>query len=135
MSKRVIIVLVIVGAFGALMFSSMVRSCSPHVGFENARSGERVQVFGTIIPEKIDFDSSSLVLSFTIKNEEGEELPVVYSGVVPSNFEYAQQATCAGEWKGDHFQADQLLLKCPSKYEGEVEDESQLEFYNEDKSI
>jgi len=135
MPKRVIIVLVIVAAFGTLMFSSMIRSCSPHVGFENARSGDRVQVFGTIVPEKIDFDSSSLQLSFTLRNEEGEELPVVYSGVMPSNFEHAQQATCAGTWHGDSFQADQLLVKCPSKYEGEVEDESKLDFYNEDNSI
>jgi cytochrome c-type biogenesis protein CcmE len=133
--KRVIIVLVIVVAFGGLMFSSMVRSCSPHVGFEKAKSGDRVQVYGSIMSDKIVFDSTDLSLSFTLENDAGEILPVVYKGVVPSNFEYAQEATCAGVWEGDRFECDQLLLKCPSKYEGEIEDGSQIEFYNEDKDI
>lgn len=132
MPKRVIIVLIIVVAFGGFMFSSLIRSCSPHVGFDRARSGQRVQVFGTIIPEEIVFDSTNLTLSFVIKDESGDVLPVIYKGVVPSNFEYAQQATCGGVWKNGEFNADQLLLKCPSKYEGEVKDKQQYEFYNED---
>lgn len=135
MPKRVVIVLVIVVVFGVFMFSSMIRSCSPHVGFDKAKSGQRVQVYGAIITGDVRFDSSTLVLSFTLEDESGNVLPVRYSGVVPSNFEYAREATCAGQWEGNWFQADQLLLKCPSKYEGEVEDESIYEFYNEDQDI
>jgi len=132
MPKRVVIVLIVVVAFGGFMFSSLIRSCSPHVGFDRARSGERVQVFGTIVPEDIVFDSTHLTLSFALKDEKGNILPVIYKGVVPSNFEHAQQATCAGVWKDGAFDADQLLLKCPSKYEGKVGDEKQYQFYNED---
>jgi cytochrome c-type biogenesis protein CcmE len=133
--KRVIIVLIIVVAFGAFMFSSLVRSCSPHVSFDKAKSGSNVQIFGKIDTGEVVFDSADLSLSFTLMNEEGESMPVVYHGVVPSNFEYAEEATCVGSWQDGKFQADKLLLKCPSKYEGEVEEGEQYEFYNEDQSI
>jgi cytochrome c-type biogenesis protein CcmE len=135
MPKRVVIVLVIVVVFGVFMFSSLIRSCSPHVGFEKAKSGERVQVYGSIVTDDIKFDSSTLILSFTLEDETGNVLPIRYAGVVPSNFEYAREATCAGQWEGDWFRADRLLLKCPSKYEGEVEDDSIYQFYNGDQGI
>ncbi|MBD3216825.1 MAG: cytochrome c maturation protein CcmE [candidate division Zixibacteria bacterium] len=134
MPKRVIIVLIIVVAFGGFMFSSLMRSCSPHVSFEKAKTGSHVQVFGKIKAEDVVFDSDDLSLSFILRNEEGETMPVVYSGVVPSNFEYAEEATCIGSWQDGKFKADKLLLKCPSKYEGEVEDDQQYEFYNEDNT-
>lgn len=130
MPKRTIVVIVIVVAFGIFMSSSLFRSCSPHVGFESAKSGQRVQVFGEIVQDDIVFDSAELSLSFSLKNDQGEILPVVYKGVVPSNFEYADQATCAGVYEDDKFQAEQLFLKCPSKYEGELEDDTQIEFYD-----
>jgi len=131
MSTRVIIVLVIVVAFGLFMFSSLLRSCSPHVGFERARSGERVQVYGAIVTADISFDSSALTLSFSLRNEQGEMLPVVYTGVVPANFEYAREATCSGVWRDGRFLSDRMLLKCPSKYEGQVEEDSAYQFYDE----
>ena len=55
--------------------------------------------------------------------------------VVPVFASVAREATCAGQWEGDWFRADQLLLKCPSKYEGEVEDDSIYEYYDEDQGI
>jgi cytochrome c-type biogenesis protein CcmE len=133
--KRVIIVLIIVVAFGAFMFSSLVRSCSPHVSFDKAKSGNNVQIFGKIDTGEVVFDSADLSLSFILLNESGESMPVIYHGVVPSNFEYAEEATCIGSWQNGKFKADKLLLKCPSKYEGEVEEGEQYEFYNEDQSI
>ena len=135
MPKRTIVVLLIVVIFGGFMSTSLIRSCSPHVGFENAKTGERVQVFGEIVGEDIAFDSASLTLSFTLRDENGEILPVVYKGVVPSNFDYAEQATCMGLYQDGKFHADQLLLKCPSKYEGDVEDDSLFEFYNDKEGV
>ncbi len=117
------------------MFSSLVRSCSPHVSFDKAKSGNNVQIFGKIDTGEVVFDSADLSLSFTLLNESGESMPVIYHGVVPSNFEYAEEATCIGSWQNGKFKADKLLLKCPSKYEGEVEEGEQYEFYNEDQSI
>lgn len=133
MQPRVIIVIVVVVVFGGLMFSSLIRSCSPHVEFDKAKSGEHVQIFGEIIKDQAEFDSSALILKFNLKNEQGEILPVVYKGVVPSNFQYAEEATCSGVWQDGKFECDQLLLKCPSKYEGEVKDDSEYEFYIEDE--
>ncbi|MBD3380588.1 MAG: hypothetical protein GF404_00185 [candidate division Zixibacteria bacterium] len=133
MQPRVIAVIVIVVVFGGLMFSSLVRSCSPHVEFTEAKSGDRVQVYGQIVRDRAEFDSTALTLRFNLKNENGEILPVVYKGVVPSNFEYAEEATCSGVWEGSHFQCDQLLLKCPSKYEGDVDTSANYEFYIEDE--
>jgi len=132
--QRVLIVIIIIVVFGVFMFSSLIRSCSPHVGFEKAHSGERVQVYGAIVQEDISFDSSHLILKFNLSDDEGELLPVEYKGVVPSNFEYAAEATVSGQWENTVFKADKLLLKCPSKYEGQVEGDSIYEFYYEDKN-
>lgn len=135
MPKRIIVVLIIVIAFGVFMFSSLMRSCSPHVDFDRAKTGEYVQVYGFIQTDNIRFDSSSLILSFSLEDESGATMPVEYGGVVPANFEYAQEATCAGHWQDGKFVADRLLLKCPSKYEGQVGDDTLYQFYDEDKDI
>ncbi|HKY61724.1 MAG TPA: cytochrome c maturation protein CcmE, partial [Gemmatimonadota bacterium] len=52
-------------------------------------------------------------------DDHGETLPVVYHGVKPANFEQATSVVAIGTYKGDQFVADQLLVKCPSKYQAE----------------
>jgi cytochrome c-type biogenesis protein CcmE len=48
-------------------------------------------------------------------------MPVQYHGVIPGNFDQATMVVAIGRYKGDHFEAEQLLVKCPSKYQTELE--------------
>jgi cytochrome c-type biogenesis protein CcmE len=124
-AKYVIGVAVIVGAaiFGATAFQG---SMTPYVDFAEAKeSGERCQIMGDIIQEKTNYETSSQLLLFTIVDEHGAPIEVSYKGIMPGNFEQATSVVAKGHYDGQRFAADELLVKCPSKYQGgEVEDVS-----------
>jgi cytochrome c-type biogenesis protein CcmE len=51
--------------------------------------------------------------------EEGlKQIKVSYQGVKPGNFDQATEIVAIGEYQQGVFEADQLLVKCPSKYQG-----------------
>ncbi len=50
--------------------------------------------------------------------DNGDRLPVTFSASRPANFEQAIQVTAVGKYDGQVFQADNLLVKCPTKYQG-----------------
>ena len=63
-----------------------------------------------------------------IIDERGSSLPVQYGGTKPGNFDQADQVVVIGRYQEGVFLADQLLVKCPSKYQGSAAgDSSQLE--------
>ena len=49
-------------------------------------------------------------------------MTVLYEGVKPGNFEEATQIVAIGSYSDGAFHANQLLVKCPSKYQG-IEDD------------
>jgi cytochrome c-type biogenesis protein CcmE len=85
--------------------------------------GERVRVNGTVADGSENWNPQEVTLRFTITDESGAELPVVFYGPRPDNFQRAASAIVEGELLADgSFQADTLLLKCPSRYEEEPEE-------------
>ena len=124
-AKYVIGVAVIVGAaiFGATAFQG---SMTPYVDFAEAKqSGDRCQIMGNIVQEMTNYETSSQMLLFTIVDEHGDPIEVSYKGIMPGNFEQATSVVAKGRYDGQRFAADELLVKCPSKYQGgEVEDVS-----------
>ena len=50
--------------------------------------------------------------------------PSTTSGVIPGNFDQAVSIVAIGRYQDDHFEAEQLLVKCPSKYQAEAEREA-----------
>jgi len=48
-------------------------------------------------------------------------MPVVYHGVIPGNFDQATMVVAIGRYQEGRFLAEQLLVKCPSKYQAEAE--------------
>jgi cytochrome c-type biogenesis protein CcmE len=44
---------------------------------------------------------------------------VIYNGVKPANLEEAEEIVVIGRYTQGQFEADQLLVKCPSKYQAE----------------
>lgn len=116
-AKYIIGVLVVAGAIvlGALSFQGTV---TPYVEFNEARaSGRRCQVMGSIDHSSTTYNTTTQELLFTITNESGEPLEVSYAGIMPGNFEQATQVVAKGVFSGHRFTADELLVKCPSKYQ------------------
>lgn len=80
--------------------------------------GQKIRVSGAVVQESEDWDASELMLKFLMTDETGEEVLVSFHGSRPSNFSRATEAIVEGELMPDGtFRADNLLLKCPSRYD------------------
>lgn len=103
-------------AFGVGTFRD---NLTPYVSFEKARrSSDAVQVAGSLVPGSDRYDESSSRLIFAIADERGDTLEVAYKGLKPGNFNEATQIVAIGRYRGDRLEAEKLLVKCPSKYQG-----------------
>ena len=108
-------------AFLALGLTTFSRSMTPYVGFDEARkAGRTVQVMGGLEKASTRYDSVSKTLHFTLVDPATKAvLPVAYKDVKPANFEDAVSIVAIGKWDGNALHAEKLLVKCPSKYQGQ----------------
>lgn len=111
----------------------------------NSVAGRELRISGAVIGDSIKYDSQTLTLSFTVADVPGDNkeieaqgglaavlhaavidqnrprLEVVYSGVKPDLLRNEAQAIMTGRMGEDgKFHAEELLLKCPTKYEEAV---------------
>jgi cytochrome c-type biogenesis protein CcmE len=108
-------------AFLALGLTTFTKSMTPYVSFDEARSSMRtVQVMGALEKGTSRYDIDTKTLHFTLVDEKTRvALPVAYRDVKPANFEEAVSIVAIGRFQNGAFQAEKLLVKCPSKYQGE----------------
>jgi cytochrome c-type biogenesis protein CcmE len=86
-------------------------------------SGKRVQVKGVWVKDKgSDYDGEQNKFEFHMTDEQENVIKVVYAGSRPNNFEIAESIVVKGRVEGETFHADEILTKCPSKYEGSAEE-------------
>lgn len=108
-------------------------------------SGRNLRISGAVLGDTIEYDAQSLTLTFTIAHIPGDnneieslgglatvlhsavidpgraKLVVVYNGPMPDLLRNEAQAIITGRLGEDGiFYADELLLKCPTKYEEAV---------------
>ncbi len=101
-------------AFGSRAF---VTNLTPYVPFAQARQAKgSVQTIGKLDKQSIRYDRGTL--EFTLLDDRGDRMPVVFRGPRAANFEQAVQITAIGQYDGTTFQAKNLLVKCPTKYQG-----------------
>lgn len=84
---------------------------------------ERVRVVGWVQEGSVVEAEDALVTDFVMRNEAATlSQPMRFRGVLPDLFREGQNVTAAGRLGDDGvFQADELMTKCPSKYEGAEE--------------
>ncbi len=106
--------------FLALSFFAFKKSLTPYVSFEFAKKSKKiVQIAGTLEKNSIKYDEKNSNLNFIMKEKEGNGLmEISYKGPKPLNFEDATSIVAIGTYDGNIFLAKQLLVKCPSKYQG-----------------
>jgi cytochrome c-type biogenesis protein CcmE len=113
---------VVVAVIVVLIVTGFSGSTSDYVSIEQARQtqpGDRaVRVVGEIVPDSVDWDARNLTLAFSIQDDTGI-LPIVYHGPQPDMLVDAVEAVVVGRFDpaADAFEAEELLMKCPSKYE------------------
>ena len=106
---------------GALVFGAraFVTNLTPYVPFAEARKAPgQVQVMGALDKTSIKNRADELEFTLVSKDGSGERMPVRFTAARPANFEEAIEVTAIGRFDGQVFQADNLLVKCPSKYQG-----------------
>ena len=114
---------VLVVAFLAYGTTSFKSNLTPYVSFEEAsRSERKVQIAGGLVENSSEYVDESEELRFTMFEEDGDTMTVLYKGVKPGNFEEAIQIVAVGSYGDGAFHAEQLLVKCPSKYQGLEDD-------------
>ena len=111
--------------------------------------GREVRISGAVIGDSIQYDPNELKLTFTIAQVPGDnaeieamgglamvlhqavenpdlpQLKVIYYGVKPDLLKNEAQAILTGKINADGiFTASELLLKCPTKYEEALPDQS-----------
>lgn len=78
-----------------------------------------VRVSGPLHKESIDWNPKTMTLKFHI-NDGNAMFPVVYIGPVPDTLQNGETVVVEGKYTRDGvFNASNILVKCPSKYEGE----------------
>ena len=107
--------------------------------------GQPVRIAGAVLGESVQYDPETLTLAFTIvhmpadnelinddgglaealhiavEDETRSRLEVEYVGVKPDLLRHEAQAILTGELGDDGvFQANELLLRCPTRYEEAV---------------
>lgn len=108
-----------------------------------------IRVSGAVLGDSIQYDSQSLTLKFTVAHIPGDNkvieaqgglanvlhaavldknvarMAVVYKGVKPDLLKNEAQAIMTGKLNPDgSFTASELLLKCPTRYEEAVPEQS-----------
>jgi cytochrome c-type biogenesis protein CcmE len=121
--KFIIGAVVIFTAIGFLVFNAMSSAGAyymtvPELAEQtDAYTGKNVRVSGAVVDGSVDYNSSELILRFSI-GDETNQLPIYFHGPRPDNFVRAAEAIVEGKLGEDGvLYANSLLLKCPSRYE------------------
>ncbi len=119
MKPKVIVGVIAIIGFTSLLFYNFGNSISMYVSFNQATSqnGDNVHVVGTwdqAKPSGFSYDTKTF--TFFMKDKSGDIRKVVYSNPKPNNFDDAKNIVVIGEMKNNVFYANNILMKCPSKY-------------------
>jgi len=116
---------VIVLAMAMAMYS-FKSTLTPYVTVGEAKASNRpVQVAGIAVKGTERYDLKTNNLLFTLREDGGAEMVVEYDGPRPGNFDDATKVVAVGKYEPTTqvFTAKELLVKCPTKYEGRVKGE------------
>ena len=118
MKKKTIFGLVLMVGFASLLLLSFGEQVTGYMNFDQAvESGARAHVVGEWVKEEhFSYDPAVNEFSFLMKDSEGGVMRVVYRDPKPANFEDAESVVVEGQMDGDVFEAEHILVKCPSKY-------------------
>ena len=115
---RVVFGVAVLVVFGTMAFLNFNKTVAPYVPFAEAKAATRaVQVAGFPDHQRARFDPSSKVFQFTMTDDQGDVMPVVFAGAKPGNFDQAEKVVVIGTYEAGIFHANQILVKCPSKYD------------------
>ena len=123
MKKSYIIGGIVVLAAMVMAMYSFKSTLTSYVTVSEAKASKRpVQVAGIVVKGTDRYDLERNNLIFVLREDSGDEMQVEYDGPRPGNFDNVTKVVAIGKYepKEKVFMARELLVKCPSKYEGKV---------------
>ena len=123
MKKGYWVAAVLALAFITLGVTAFQKTLTPYLTFDEARKARGVvQVMGSLDKTSDRYDTATQELRFDLLDATGHRMPVSYHGIKPGNFKDAISIVAIGSYRDGRVEAEKLLVKCPSKYQGaEVE--------------
>lgn len=117
MNIKLILSISFIVLFTSLLMYNFGNSINSYVNFEQAAGRGSAHVVGTWDDtQNWGFSRETMRFSFYMKDEDGNIRRVIYPKPKPNNFEQATQLVVIGEMKNNVFYANDMLMKCPSKY-------------------
>lgn len=117
---HILAILLIVASITVLL--SATDDVSTYASFSTAENEKRVKITGELAKNRKmeyrpDVDPDSF--KFFLKDNEGAVKQVILAQAKPVDFERAESIVLTGAMKDEVFYADEILMKCPSKYKNE----------------
>ena len=122
---------IIVIAIAIFVIISTAGDASTYVTFDEAEalfesgSDKKVHVVGQLMKNEageivgVEPGADKLTVTFLMVDNDQKANRVFYNKPMPPDLKQSEQVVVIGHFKNDLFYADQILLKCPSKYEEE----------------
>ena len=126
-TSHIIILIVIAMAIGGLLMYSVDFSTYDTIQSAKNKPGKYVHLIAKLDrkqPIQYDAIKDPNYLSFYALDSLGGSTKVIYRNSKPAELEQSERIVLKGKMKGDVFECDNILLKCPSKYK---DDKKQLE--------
>lgn len=111
-------------AFTAMLLTSFGQEVGGYMDFEEAAaSGTSAHVVGMWVEDQpFTYDPDTNIFAFSMADEDGNVRRVRYANPKPANFEDAEKLVIEGYADGADFVAENILVKCPSKYNAAAPD-------------
>ena len=117
MKPKLIFGIIAIVAFTSLLMINLGNSISTYTNFEKALEMNSAHIPGTWDSSKdYGFSYETMQFTFYMTDESGQTKKVIYPRPKPNNFEEADRLVVIGKMKNDIFYANEMLMKCPSKY-------------------
>jgi len=113
--------IVLLAGFAVLTGMELMNASTPYVTrvADLSSFGDRqIQFKGTILHQRTRYHAAGMDLRFTLADDKGKTVDVSYDGPKPGNFDTCDCAVVRGVYRGGRFRAEQVFLKCPSRYQG-----------------
>lgn len=126
--KKIHIIGIVLIAVALGVIVTTISSSSTYAPFSTAmeHEGNTYHVVGRLNTEKefiYNPEQNANLFGFFLVDNEGREMKVLYNDSKPQDFEKSEQIVVIGKVVGNEFHVQQgdLLMKCPSKYNGNGE--------------
>jgi len=128
------VLLFIIAVSGYLIYDLSKSSITPYMTvselIENSNTmiGRNIQIRGRV--EKNSLQDSGMYVQFSIYDEE-TSIKVIYTGSIVPGFKEENEVVLIGSLNSNgNFEAEKMILKCPSKYEEFDEQHQFTDQYN-----